>query len=176
MLPRKLIMDYPFFVKECLLIRYPPYSINMSKSAEDICFNINYIKEFGDKSLSFLKEIEALREEKNHISSLFKGSSKEERLLLKEKSDNIKNRLQSLENERQEIEKQISVLEMSIPNIPSKDTVLWEGYSDDDKKWLKCCLNIIHGELYEHNKLLSEITDEAKIMIKRATAKFYNES
>jgi seryl-tRNA synthetase len=82
----------------------------------------------------FLKEIETLREEKNHISSLFKGSSKEERLLLKEKSDNIKNRLQSLENERQEIEKQISVLEMSISNIPSKDTVLLEGYSYDDKK------------------------------------------
>jgi hypothetical protein len=39
MLLRKLIMDYPL------------YSINMSKSAEDICFNINYIKEFEDKSL-----------------------------------------------------------------------------------------------------------------------------
>ncbi len=160
MLPRKLIMDYPFFVKECLLTRYPPLRINLPKAAEDIIYAIDNIKKFGDQSLFLLKEIESLREEKNNISGLFKNASKEEKLILKEKNNYIKDKLKLLESEREKLENDIYVLEMSLPNIPDRDAILWDGYSDDDKNRLKTALSFINDVMFAYNSIADSFMHE----------------
>lgn len=151
MLSRRLIMDYPFSVKEALLTRYPSSSIDLSSEAKNIIESIDQIKKLGFELIRINQQIEQLKEIRHKIADSFSKSSTEEKQFLKQRNLQVKEELSILENRQEQINQLLFKFESSLPNIPEPDSPLWKDYSPTELFRVNAILTMLHSLKIEYN-------------------------
>lgn len=135
------------------------YKNIVKKAAIDKGYSIDIDKliRVDNKRRELIKRIESLRVEQNKLTRGLKG--KPDRITI-EKSRELKIKLEKLEPELAEIEKEYSKIMLLVPNIPSKDTPVGkdESKNKEIRRWGKVPKFTFpikdHVELGEKNDIL----------------------
>ena len=151
MLPRRLIIEETYSVKQALLTRYPSNTMNMCSGAEELIRNIDLVVFHGNESLKLQQEIEHLRAMRNKISADFPKAPADEKQKLREQINLIKGELERREFFYEEAEKAAHYYESMIPNLPSSDVPLCKDFSVEYEKYIRAILTMLHAMiLYEY--------------------------
>ena len=104
------------------------------KAARDKGFDLVDVDELlrvDERRRELISESEQIRQRRNEVASSIKGASREERPALIEEGKELKERLQSMEDELQASRDEFERLMLMVPNVPLPEVPYGEGDEDN---------------------------------------------